>query len=280
MVSIQKNKGIYLFSLMFSVVIGIIAIASLYVFNWTIIVESYHEHEGALGVVLIIGIRMFIISLMTIYTFYSWFKQEEQFFSDMPFLFGLFFLLLVFGKALDLFIDFIYYQLEETIVLFFIKLRFLILIFDVLPMIYLSVGMILFSLSLKSRFQKLADKDKGNKIRNRILLIIIAIEIIAMILAPDIIIVSILYPIVVIPSLITIVWLFQFAYKNKRLSQVNTLILTIGFGFYLISQIIRPLVQFIIGESALFVIVAESIDLLLFIVIFIGFYKETNYAEK
>ncbi len=273
-----RKKRVQLIIILTSIVFGILAIVLLYTFNWIHIVDSYITQEGSLGVVIIISLRIVFVSCMGVYTLYQWFKQEERFMSDMPFLFALFFILLVFGKALDLFVDFIFFQHDLELVLIVLKARYLIMIFDFLPMIYLSSEMILFSLSLRNRFKRLSDRKYQNKVRTRVLVVLLLIEAIAGILAPTVRTLSIFYPIIVIPSLITIVWLFRFAYKNKRLSQVNTFILTVGFGMYLISQIIRPLIQFIIGESPLFLIIAESTDLLIFIIIFIGFSKKANYA--
>ncbi|MFW9939335.1 MAG: hypothetical protein ACFFD5_16960, partial [Candidatus Thorarchaeota archaeon] len=91
---------------------------------------------------------------------------------------------------------------------------------------------------------------------------------------------SILYPIIIIPSLITIVWLFNFAWRNKRLSQVNTYILMIGFSLYLISSIIRPIIHIIIGLVPLFVILAEALDSIIFLIIFIGFCKKSKYSSN
>ena len=273
----QKNKGIYLFLLLLGVILGIAAIFLLYYFNWSTVITSYQAHEGAFEVVIITGVRILIVLLMAFYTFYKWFQQEQQYFSDLPFLFGIFFLFLVFGKALDLFADFIFFQLDETLVLNVLKTRYFIMIFDFLPMIYLSMEMILFSFSLRPKFNRLTNEEMRNKINYRLIFSILLIEFIAGILAPSVRSLTIYYPIIIIPSLITIFWLFRFAYKNKRLSQVNTLILTIGFGAYLISQIVRPLTQFIIGESDIFVILAESIDLVIFLVIFLGFYQESKY---
>jgi hypothetical protein len=277
MISIQKKK-FYLTTILSSVILGICLIVLLYSFSWTIILESYTEYNGALGVVLVITSRIGIVSGMAIYTFIQWFKQEEQYFSDLPFLFGLFFLLLVFGKALDMYNAFIFFQVGELMVLIITKIRFIIMILDFLPMIYLSIGMILFSLSLKEKNRSLRDEKRLNAVRVRIIILIIIGELTAILTINSISIISILYPIVVIPSLITIVWLFNFAYRNKRLSQVNASILWIGFSAYLVSQIVRPLVQFIIGESALFLIIAETLDLSIFVVIFIGFYKRANYS--
>ncbi len=270
---VQKNNKIYLFVLLLGVILGSIAVMLLYILNWDVIVGSYNTQEGALGVVLIISFRILIVSGMAFYTFFRWFKQEEQYFSDIPFLFGLFFMFLVFGKTLDMFNAFIYFQVNASIVLVVLKIRYFIMILDFFPMIYLSSEMILFSFSLKPRFSKYSNQKVRNKISLRLIIVILIVESIFGIIAPNSTILSIYYPVIVIPSLLTIVWLFYFAYKNKRLSQVNTLILTIGFGLYLISQIIRPLAQFVIGESAVFLIFAETIDLMIFIIIIVGFYK-------
>jgi len=268
-----QKKSLYVSIILLSVSLGLIAVILLYYLNWGNIVESYNTQEGALGVILIISSRILIVSGMAFYTFFRWFKQEEQYFSDIPFLFGLFFIFLVFGKTLDMFVAFIFFQLNASVVLVVLKIRYFIMILDFFPMIYLSSEMILFSFSLKPRYKRLTNERARNKTSLKFITLILIIEGIAGLIAPNSTILSIYYPIIVIPSLLTIVWLFYFAYKNKRLSQVNTLILTIGFGLYLISQILRPLAQFIIGESAVFLIFAETIDLIIFIIVFVGFYK-------
>ena len=278
--ALQKNKFIYLSLLIFGIIIGVIAIVLLYSFNWSTIITSYQTHEGALGVIIIFCVRIVIISLMSIYTIFSWFQQEKQYFSDIPFLFGIFFLLLIFGKLLDLFIDFSYFHLDEQLLLLVMKTRYFVAIFDLLPMIYLSTYMILFSLSLKERFKGLSNEKSINKNKIRILVIIIVIEVIVGLFLLTIENAPIIYPIIIFPSLITIVWLFYFSWKNQRLSQVNTFILMIGFGLYLLSQISRPLIQSIIGESSLYVITAEVIDIIIGLIIFIGFYKKSNYSSQ
>ncbi len=278
--ALQNKKGVYIFLLLFGVILGIIAVILLYTFNWSVLVVTYQTHEGTLGIVLIMGIRISIVSLMALYTFYSWFKQEKQYSSDMPFLFGSFFLLLIFGKALDLFIDFSYFGLDSGLLLLIMKTRFLIAIFNLLPMIFLSIEMVLFSLSLKTRFKRLTNEKTLNKVKLRILILIVVIELIMGLFILTIELSPILYPIIIVPSLITIVWVFNFAWRNQRLSQVNTFILMIGFGLYLITSVLRPLMQFIVGESSLYVMIAESIDIIIFLVIFIGFYKKSNYSGR
>jgi len=276
----SQKKKVYFSTILLCIGIGVLLLTLLYYFSWSFIIESYIEIDGALGVIIIILSRIIIVSGMAFFIFLQWFKQEDQYFSDLPFLFGLFFLLLVFGKAFDLLIDFIFYQVEEVVVLSLTKIRFIIMILDFLPMIYLSIGMILFSFSLKEKFRSLRNEKSLNKVRIKIILFIILCEIAAIIFINNIQMISYLYPIIVIPSLITIVWLFNFAFRNKRLSNVNTSILWKTFTAYLISQIIRPLAQVLIGESPLFLIFAETLDLIIFIAIFVGFYKKANYVVK
>ncbi|MHA2275621.1 MAG: hypothetical protein ACXAC2_07630, partial [Candidatus Kariarchaeaceae archaeon] len=103
-----RKKRVHLITIISSIAFGTLAIVLLYVFNWVHIVDSYITQEGSLGVVIIISLRIIFVSGMGFYTLYQWFKQEERYMSDMPFLFGLFFIFLVFGKALDLFVDFIF----------------------------------------------------------------------------------------------------------------------------------------------------------------------------
>ncbi|MFW9998602.1 MAG: hypothetical protein ACFE9Q_01695 [Candidatus Hodarchaeota archaeon] len=68
-----------------------------------------------------------------VYLFGKWFKQEAQFLSDIPFLLELFFLILMFGKALDLFHDMTYFTFSEAVVLLLLKVRFFTIIFEVTP---------------------------------------------------------------------------------------------------------------------------------------------------
>ncbi|MHA1255831.1 MAG: hypothetical protein ACTSPS_09565, partial [Promethearchaeota archaeon] len=103
------KKKIYKWTLVLGVVLGIIAISILYAINLSVIIRSYNEVEGMSGVVWVITIRIVILLVSAFYVFRTWFKQEAQYLSDLPFLFGLFFLLLAFGKSIDLLFDLTYY---------------------------------------------------------------------------------------------------------------------------------------------------------------------------
>ncbi|MFX1479866.1 MAG: hypothetical protein ACFFCI_17245 [Promethearchaeota archaeon] len=275
----MKKSNIYKLIISSSSLVGFLWVYIIYAINISIISQAVVELDGVSLVIIIILIRIAILLGSTIYMYYKWFRQEEQYISDIPFLFATFFLLLTFGKSIDLFFDLTFTYFSEALNLFVIKVRFFIIIFTVFSLIFLSLKMILYWFSLKNKFKKLKDEDYQNKANLAILGIIIIIESIAIIITPDTDTISVVLPAVVIPSLIVIIWLFAFAHKNKRLSQVNSFVLMIGFGLYLISQIIRPILLQIFGEVATYLNIAEIIDLVIFAVIFIGFYLEANYVS-
>ena len=260
------------------IVAGLAGIFLLYLVNFSMIIESfYHYYPGSIGVVSIILTRIVILSLMTRTMFKKWFKAEKQFLDDIPFLFGLFFLGLVFGKFFDLFVDFSYYS-NPVQSLVISKSRFILLVFYLVPMIYLSIGMLLFYRSMNEKRLKLQNESYRDKLRFRIIAIILSVEIAMGILAPDLKTVGSFYPIVLIPSLLIIIWLFWFTYQRKKLAEVNSFILTIGFSILLLSQTIRPILQIIFGENPYMITLAEFLDLIVFTIIFIGFLKKANYS--
>lgn len=273
MVNIKPMKAL----LHGGILLGLVGISLLYLFNFSMIIESfYYYYPGSIGVVNIIITRILILSLMTRTLFRKWFKAEKQFFDDIPFLFGLFFLGLIFGKFLDLFVNFSYYS-NPIQSLFISKIRFILLAFYLVPMLYLSIGMLLFYFSINEKHVKVQNEAYRNKVRIKIVVFIIAIEIFIGIMAPNLKTIGIFYPIVLIPSLFIILWLFWFTYRRKKLSEVNSLFLTIGFGILLLSQTIRPILQIIFGENPSMIILAEFLDLIVFSIIFMGFIKKSNY---
>ena len=262
-----------------SVILSTIGIVWLVFLFQSEIKESLITIEGAWIVLIVILIRIGILSGMTIYILNQWFKQEAQYLSDIPFLFGLFFLTLIFGKALDIIVNFTFYTLNNESFLLLLKLRHFVIIISLFPMMYLSIGIILYMRSLNENRKKLNDVKYRDKLRIRILIIILTIESIAVALYINTIMAGIVMAIIAILSLLIITWMFYFAYKNQRLSQVHPLILSIGFGLYLVSQIIRPLAQNIIGEIAAYIVLSEVIDLCIFIIIFIGFILKVKYEN-
>lgn len=272
MVILKKRS--YKLIIFICVNLGIFGIILLYMLNSSLIVKAFNDYAGALEVVYVILIRVLILSITTFYLLKKWFKQEAQYLSDIPFLLSLFFLILAFGKAIDLFWDLTFFTYSEFMVLFLIKIRYIIIILEVAPLIYLGLEIVFFR--LEEKFQKLKNKKYMNKLRFRIISILLIIELIIIIIAPNYNLLAVLLPIIVIPSLLGIVYIFYLAYRLNRLSVVKPKILTISFFLYLISNILRPVIQGIIGENAFYIIVVEIIDIVIFVIIFLGLYKKSN----
>jgi hypothetical protein len=271
-----NKKQKYKWIILTSTIIGFVSLMIAYSFYTAQIIQSLETIQGIQELLVIISIKIGVISAMAFFLIRKWLKQEDQYLSDIPFLFGMFFLILVFAKFLDILISFNFFTLEPNSLLGLIKFRYYVAIFDLLPMIYLSVGMILYYLSLKERFNVYSDSARLDKARQKILVIVILVELIAISIAPNYSTIISILPLLVLPSLLIIVWLFAFAYKNKRLSQVHPLIIAVGFGIYLISQISRPIAQKVFS-AAIYAIFSESIELIIYMFIFVGLILKVNY---
>ena len=279
----MRYEKLYKFLLFLGITLGVLTCVLLYCVNISLIIKTLNEIEGLWAAILIILIRISLLSVMTFYVFNKWFKQENLYLSDIPHLFGLFLLLLIFGKLVDLFWNLTYFRFDEEFVLVLLKIRYFIIILEFIPLMYLSIVMLFYSLSLRERFIKLRDRKYADKLTIRLLIIIALIEMFAVIMAPNVFILGRILPFILIPSLIVIIYIFFFAYKHKRLSEVHPLIIAFGFLLYTISSILRPLIQAMLGESmhalVMYIIIAEIIDLFVFIVIFIGLYLKASYTE-
>jgi len=267
----------YLLILITGIVIGIVGVFLLYLINLDIMVLTITTVDGAFLVLIALIVRICVLAGMAIYLLIHWFLQEKIYTADLPFLFGMFFLMIMFGKLLEILTNFLYPSVATDVYLFYLKIRELSVIGTLAPMIFLSILMIITFLQANGKIKKYTDSKEISTISLKILIIIAIIEAIIIIITPNTTFAGINMAIFIVSSLLVITWMFYFSYRNKRLAQVNTLILTIGFGAYLISQISRPLVQFIIGENALFVVIVEIIDIIIGLVIFIGYIKKSSY---
>ncbi|UCD02162.1 MAG: hypothetical protein JSV23_03870 [Promethearchaeota archaeon] len=270
--SLLNKKRLYQYSILVSVILGIIGVFFLYFINYSLIAKAFADYEGAIQVVLIISLRILLLSIITFYLINKWFKQEVQYLTDIPFLLSIFFLILAFGKTIDVFWDLTFFTFDDAVVLFLVKIRYFIIIFEVAPLIYLGFEIVFFR--MEDRFTRLKDKRFMNTLRTRLIAVIVAIESVTIIIVPNITVLGMILPIILIPSLISIVYIFYLAYRYNRLKMVKPKILTIGFLLYMMSNILRPVMQNILGETANFVILTELVDLSIFLIIFLGLYKK------
>ena len=81
-------------------------------------------------------------------------------------------------------------------------------------------------------------------------------------------------------SVFTIAWMFRFAYKQKRLSQINPLIVSIGFIMYVISNVFRSIVSVLFPSSKeVIILFFEIVDIVLYAIIFVGFITLAKYSK-
>ncbi len=240
-------------------------------------IETLKTYEGSEYVVVTTTIRIFILLIMSIFMFHQWFKQEHQYFSDIPFLFGLFFTLILFGKFFDIYYSLTYYTAEYNLFLIIYKSRYIIALLSLSPMYYLSVGMLLFYYSLYKDQTELRNEPFLKRIQKIITIIIILLEIVIVLTVLNEKTGPLILSLIVLTSLLVITITFYLVYKNKRLSQVNPKILTIGFGAYLISQVVRSILHIIMGNTPLTVASGEIIDIFVFLIIFTGLITKIKY---
>ncbi|TFF95459.1 MAG: hypothetical protein EU547_07515 [Promethearchaeota archaeon] len=237
------------------------------------ITATFQIYEEAYLLTLITIIKILIVLLMGIYLINKWFKQQEIYFSDILFLIGSVFLVLIIGKLFDFLLYFINIQISSELLLFFAKIRYIIIIINLLPMIYLSLEMILFYLSVAKPQSSLKEKNKREGIKKKSIIIITIIELSIVLIAPTYKALFYILPFLIIPSLIMIVWVFAFAYKNEKLTEINTLTVSIGWALYLSTTIFRSLGQNIV-DLPIFLSISEILEIISFLVIFIGFMKK------
>ncbi len=272
----MNKRDRYKWTILTSICIGIVAIIIIYISFISQIVEAFATLDGVWSILTVTLIKVGVVLGMGFILMRRWFRQEAQYLSDIPFLFSMFFIILGFAKFFDLLSAFSFY-IDPNIFLDLFKVRFYLIVFELLPMIYLSVGMILYYLSLKDKFSAYSDETRLDKARQKILLVILIIEVTAIMFAPTYASILTILPLLVLPSIITIVWLFAFAYKNQRLTQVHPLIIAVGFGIFLISQISRPIAQRVFGDSATWIIFSETFEIIVFMIIFTGLLLKVKY---
>jgi len=272
-------KSRYAFTLLVVPLISIIAISYLYSFFSAEIIESLLHYEGTVSLVFIISIRIAILTILTVFIFITWLKAEESYISDIPCLMGIFFGTIIFGKAIDILHNLTHYTASTDANMMILKIRFFIAIGSIFPLLFLGINMLLAfrALNENSRYQ---NEILRLKVRNAIILLIIAFYATLVVIAPDSTFIGILLPIFTLPALFLTTWIFVIAYRNQRLSQVHPGILSIGFILYLFSNIFRPVMMFVLGKTAMYALVSESLDVLIFVIIFIGLITKKEYKVK
>ncbi|MBN1213945.1 MAG: hypothetical protein JXA99_00735 [Candidatus Lokiarchaeota archaeon] len=245
----------------------------LFLFIWPQISNIFNNIESYLAILIII-FRILIFGSFTAFLLKKWFNQEAIYTSDAYFLFSLFFIILIMGKGVDLIISLIYLDnlINSDYMLIFFKIRYIIIVINAIPLLFLGLEVLI---NLFDIYVKKIPKTKINYIKISIVSVFLIINSIVILISPSTEVIQNILPIITTLTMIGIVILFVLMYKIKRLSQAHGLIIGIGFLFVIISHILRPIFTKDFNVSIL--IIAEMIDQLIYIIIFIGFIKKPPY---
>lgn len=273
----MKQKKIqYKILIVFLNFITSLGIILLFSINISILNKGFDKYNTAWILVIIVFIRIGVIVFFTLYLYRKWFNQESIYTSDGFFLFGLFFNILIYGKCFDLFyyLSFATEEMEVMFLLLTLKLRYLIIILEAIPLLFLGLEVVVNF--IKIYFKKLSE-NKLKKIRQIIIITFLSIISILIIIAPNSTFIINLFPIIVFGTILGLTIMFFFMYRMKLLSQANGLIIGFGFILFMISSIIRSILttQF----DPVYVIISEIIDMFVFFIIFFGFVKKPNYSS-
>ena len=270
----SKRKN-FLYGILGLILALTIVFSVLYIFYWTTLITTIFSIEGLwIGVVAII-LRILILGVMSFFLFRKWLKQEAIYLSDAYFLFGSFFGVLTFAKVYDLFYNLVIISeaFSTEFVLLLVKIRFFIIIINLIPILYIGLDAILVYINMNKN--KEMNKERFNKLRLRIMLGFIIVTALVIVLAPTLSFLNLVFPFITMLSYIAITFMFLFMYKNKRLTQANGLIIGIAFLCFLVSNLIRTI---LININLSYGIFAELIDIGVNLLIFIGFISKPKYA--
>lgn len=270
-----KNRIIVLFSS--------ILVAWLAVVAWLFVAFSSYVEQGLVGlfpdviylILAWIGV-IFVTSVSSLVMFWMWFRQDEARFSDVPFLFAVFYFAITLAKLFNAFVFIVLLYIDAELSLILNKIYFILILLELIPLMFLGFGVILFSLSLSKRvpkLQRLQNKALQDRIRLILIVSLLIVELGFIIIAPTLEFISTLLPFITVPSLLMIIYIFYLGRKHKVLDKVNPGILIIGFFLMLFVQILRPVLFRIFGETVTTAVIGEFAIMIVFFIVMIGLFK-------
>ena len=220
--------------------------------------------SAALKTVVLISLASFLMI--------KWFKQKLRYFTDFPFLNALGFYIFGLGKILDIYL---YYHFMDTpnlatlndpTALLLGKIRFILSpILVVLPYFILMLVIWL---------------ENRKKIQKTLGIGWIILSLIAVLLAKGYTQFLIFNLIIALPVIVLSVVSFAIIHHQHKLPQINSLFITIGWGTYLITQILRPIWISLGSSSWGLTWIGEFLELISMVIIGIGFIRPASYFEK
>ncbi len=254
----------------------VISYILLFILIWDRINAVFNQDETYITF-LIILVRISITISFALILLSKWFKQEAIYLSDAYFLFSVFLIILIMGKAMDFYISLISFKetYNPDYLLWLFKVRYSLIILNGLPLLYLGLEILM---NLFKVYIKEFSRKQFIILRISILAIYSITLLLYTLLSPSLELILSVLPIVTTITMIGIIVLFILMYRIKRLSQAHGLIIGLGFILIIISSLLRP--SLTKGLELRSLITAELIDQILCIIIFIGFIKKPPYIKS
>ncbi|MFW9773203.1 MAG: hypothetical protein ACFFFB_00610 [Candidatus Heimdallarchaeota archaeon] len=261
----------------FSIVIVLLGtFTTLFWLFWDIIYNVIVINNLILGI-LIYPIKIAILAAMSLFLYQRWFKQEAIYMTDAYFCFGSFFGIWVFGKIFDVLLNLLWLSGSfDNLRLLLMKIRYTVIIINILPILYIGLEALLVFIELRSKGKK--TKSEANKIRYSFIGGYVIILLVLIWIANSVNLLVNLLPIATFIIYLLLMIMFFFMYRNKRLSQANSLIIGIAFLLLILSNIVRAV--FTASYESWSIILSEIIDTIIIGVLFTGFITKPKYAKQ
>ncbi len=218
------------------------------------------------------AVKTVILFLIASFLITRWLNQKLRYFTDFPFLNALGFYIFSLGKLLDIYLYYYFIDtpnlatLNDPTALLLGKIRFILSpILVVLPYFILMLVIWL---------------ENKKKIQNILGIGWVTLSLVAVLLAKGYTQFLIFNLIIAMPVIVLSIISFAIIHKQQKLPQINSLLITIGWSSYLITQIIRPLWISLGSGSWGLTWVGEFLELISMVIIGIGFIRPASYFEK
>jgi hypothetical protein len=220
---------------------------------------------------LTIVLRIAVLFACGGYLFYKWAKAPRRYFFDLPFLIGVSFTALAASKVLDIILyEMLYGVAQENQYIVghpsmpFAHARWLFMLVVTAPLLYANLHVWV--------------AERG---RARLAVVGAHTALFALLILQTNTYagLSALTPYILLPVAIITVVTFLFAYASKRLPNVHGLLVGLGWAAYLVTSSVRPMLLASGTGTFGLVSVAEILDMLAWLVIFIGFALKPGYAK-
>ncbi len=216
--------------------------------------------------------REIVLIFLGFFLLNKWLKAEKRFYSDLPFLMALTTFILIVAKAYDLYLynlfgdyDFEIYIATDPILIWYAKIRWLVILANTVPMVGLLLSI------------WMADYDK--KYLYLTLIIFISSWTIYIVVVPTFGLIKDIHVFLLLPIILLSIITYLFLYKYKRLPEIHSLLISIAWIAYLISSILRPFLM-TIGEPPWGLVwVSELMDLIIWCIMTLGFVIKPNYSK-